>query len=87
MEEKQTDEQKGTTPAPALSEGSVGQEKIKRTNQAAQPNHSRDTPNPDIKIPTHLKEPKEKFQYAEATRRNSREGKPKPGKLSSVAST
>ena len=57
---KQTDEQKGTTPGPALSEGSVGQEKIKRTNQAAQPNHARDTPNPDIKIPKHLKEPKEK---------------------------
>ena len=58
----------GTTPGPALSEGSVGQEKNKtiqnqkRTNQAAQPNHARDAPNPDIKIPKHLKEPKEKTQ-------------------------
>ena len=49
----------GTTPGPALSEGWVGQEN-KRTNQAAQPNHARDAPNPDIKIPKHLKEPKEK---------------------------
>ena len=32
----------------------------KRTNQAAQPNHTRDAPNPDIKIPKHLKEPEEK---------------------------
>ena len=33
---------------------------MKRTNQAAQPNHTRDAPTPDIKIPKHLKEPKEK---------------------------
>ena len=60
-EEKQTVEQKGTTPGPVLS-GGVGRtrKKIKRTNQAAQPNHARDAPNPDIKIPKHLKEPKEK---------------------------
>ena len=29
-------------------------------NQVAQPNHARDAPNPDIKIPKHRKEPKEK---------------------------
>ena len=28
-------------------------------NQAAHPNHTRDVPNPDIKIPKHHKEPKE----------------------------
>ena len=56
---KKTDEQKGTTPGPVLSEGSVRQEK-KRANQAAQPNHAREAPNPDIKISKHLKEPKEK---------------------------
>ena len=33
---------------------------IRDRNQAAQPNHARDTPNPDFKIPKHLKEPKEK---------------------------
>ena len=38
----------------------MGQEEKKRTNQAAQPNYTRDAPNPDIKIPNHLKEPKEK---------------------------
>ena len=33
---------------------------MKRMNQAAQPNHARDAPNPDIKTPKYLKEPKEK---------------------------
>ena len=62
--EKQTDEQKGTNPGPALSEGSVGQEKkITPTNQAAQPNHARDAPNPDIKIPKHRKEHREKDEH------------------------
>ena len=32
----------------------------KRKNQAAQPNHAKDAPNPGSKIPKHLKEPKEK---------------------------
>ena len=60
-EEKQTNEKKGTTPGPALG-GGVGRtrKKIKRTNQAAQPNHARDAPNPDIEIPTPRKESKEK---------------------------
>ena len=34
--------------------------RLKHTNQAAQPNHAKDAPNPDGKIPKHLKEPKEK---------------------------
>ena len=38
---------------------SVRQEK-KTQDQAAQPNYTRDAPNPDIKIPKHLKQPKEK---------------------------
>ena len=38
--------------------GSVGRKK--RRNQAAQPNHPRDAPNPDLEIPKHLKQPKEK---------------------------
>ena len=60
-EEKQTNEQKGTTPAPALSEGSVGQEKIK-THERSCPAQSRRrrSKTPDSKIPKHLKEPKEK---------------------------
>ena len=33
---------------------------IKRTKQAAQPNHAEDAPNPDGKNPKSLKEPKEK---------------------------
>ena len=61
----------GTTPGPALSEGWVGQEN-KRTNQAAQPNHARDAPNPDIKIPKHLKEPKEKDEDLKAPRNTQR---------------
>ena len=71
-EEKRTDEQKGTTPGPALSEGSVGQEEIKnkRTNQAGQPNHAKDAPNPDSKIPEHLKEPKEKDGDLETQKRS-----------------
>ena len=58
-EEKQTYEKIETNQGPARSQGSVGQEK-KRTNQATQPNHARDAPNPAIKVPKHLKEPKEK---------------------------
>ena len=52
---------KRDNPGPSTERG-VGRTRknIKRTNQAAQPNHARDTPNPDIKIPKHLKEPKEK---------------------------
>ena len=54
------------TTGPALSEGSVGQENLKnyRTNQAAQPNHAKDAPNPDSKTPEHLKEPKDKSQIS-----------------------
>ena len=34
-------------------------EKKKRRTQEAQPNHTKEAPNPDIKIPKHLKQPRE----------------------------
>ena len=48
-------------PRPSTERGAGStRNKNKRTNQAAQPNHAKDAPNPDRKIPEHLKEPKEK---------------------------
>ena len=48
-------------PGPSTDRGgSVGRKKKKRRNQAAQPNHTKDAPNLDIKLPKHLKQPKEK---------------------------
>ena len=44
-------------PGPSTERRVGSTRKKKRTNQDAQPNHARDAPNPDIKIPKHLKEP------------------------------
>ena len=60
-EKKKANKQtKGTAPGPALIGGVGRTRKKKHRNQADKPNHTRDAPNPDIKIPKHLKQPKEK---------------------------
>ena len=58
---KQTNGQKGTTPVPALSGGSVGQEKKKNARtKLPSPITQGTLQTLTLKIPKHLKEPKEK---------------------------
>ena len=57
-EEKQTNEQKGTTPGPALS-GGVGRTRKKTHEPSCPPQSHKRRPKPDMKIPKHLKQPKE----------------------------
>ena len=57
---EQTSKRDHPRPSTERGVGRTGNIENKRTNQAAQPNHAKDAPNPDSKIPEHLKEPKKK---------------------------
>ena len=63
-------------PGPSTERGVDRTRKKTRTNQAAQPNHARDAPNPDIKIPNHQRNPRRKMKISDAgSTRNHPRGK------------